>query len=150
MEIAAIFVAFWLLLVSLYGLWPVMRCGIDDARDAIDDPEYVYRPDAEARQRMASARPSYIPPRPVREPFVAPPVPAATTPVLPVFRSATEIAQLRSEVRPMPSAPGAVNAGRRDVGKKRSRLSRRQTPADLGVPRPVRRHLGEVRTAHQH
>jgi hypothetical protein len=71
MEIAIITIAFWLVLVALYGVWPVLRRAVDEPEDA-GEVEVV-------RPRQPDATPSFLPERPTlrhaalwaSEPFLA-------------------------------------------------------------------------------
>ena len=72
MEIAIITIAFWLVLVGLYGFWPVLSRAVDEPDDAATEVEVV-------RPQQPEAAPSFLPARPAlrhaallaSEPFLA-------------------------------------------------------------------------------
>ena len=137
MEIAVVTIAVWLILVGLYGAWPLLRRGVEDATDSADGAEYT-RP---ARQ---AATPSFLPERPEPQGYLSS---TTTTPVLPLARAASEIEQLRAQVQQLRSEITTLSDRRRDVGQKRARSRRTVAPANL--QRPIRRQLTVVRTTRQ-
>jgi hypothetical protein len=126
MEIAIITIAFWLVLVALYSVWPVLRRAGDEPEDAATQVEMV-------RRRQADATPSFLPERPTlrhaallaSEPFLA------------------SRARLRSEtddLRVQRVQPDLRNDPRRpfEFVRKRSRF-RRSEVSHPNVFRPIKR-----------
>ncbi|HLF76533.1 MAG TPA: hypothetical protein VJB57_03505 [Dehalococcoidia bacterium] len=136
METLIVIVAFWLILIGIYGAMPLLRAG-GPRVNPTGAPRFAANPIVEAIQREVESRPAPVRPAPRRQ--VLPSFqPEAGDPYAEVSMLRAQIEHLRSELVALSS-----NSTERSA-RPRSRRSRTFQYTDL--PRTLRRQVKEVRS----
>lgn len=134
METLIIIVAFWLILIGIYGAMPMLRA---PRLKAPAPPKFVQTPLTAAIQREVEARPAPVRTAPRRQPL--PPFqPDAGDPYAEVSMLRAQIEHLRSEL--------VALSGNPDREERSSRSRRYKTGPYTDLPRPLRRQVREVRS----
>jgi hypothetical protein len=120
MEIAAITIAIWLILLGLYGIWPLLRRDAEDTDD-IRTVATVWQP-----QRGKTL--SFLPERPAPQ---INPVMTATMPRSSYSHTTSEAHYAHAQAPQLHSELTTATYRRRDVGQKRPRFRRADQGAKL-------------------